>query len=244
MLNLENVTILSLNTRDPEKSIRAIEYSSKYIKFGDSVLLSDRNFTDIKTVLIPKLNNLGDYSLFCVKELYKHVKTSHVLIVQPDGFVTNPLMWTDDFLNFDYIGAPWDLSLSNIGLNTCGINIGTDKIPIIIGNGGFSLRSKKILEEASKMEYLNPYHVPEDNFFCILKRKELKDKGMKFADLKTAKRFSFECPIDLNEKNITLDAHFGFHGRHNYKQDLINLLNNNEDLEPIKIAKIIFNKNI
>jgi hypothetical protein len=243
MLNLENVTIVSINTRDSDKSIKAIEYSSRYIKFGDSFLLSDKEHSNIKTKIIPKIKSLGEYSLFCVKELYNYINTSHVLIVQPDGFVTNPLMWTDDFLNFDYIGAPWDILLSQRGMYTCNMGIDIRKTPIIVGNGGFSLRSKKILEEASKLDYPDPDYVPEDNFFCILKRKEFKELGIKYADVKTAKRFSFECPIDLNEKNITIDSHFGFHGGHGYKQELLDLLENNNDILPIQIAKKLFNKN-
>jgi len=242
MLNLKDVTIVSINTRDPEKSALAIEYSSRYINFGETLLLSDTKHSRINTVIIPKISSLGEYSLFCAQQLYKYINTSHVLLVQPDGFVTNPLMWTDDFLNFDYIGAPWDLLLSHRGMHTCGMGVDINQTPIIVGNGGFSLRTKKILEEASKLPYPNPEFVPEDNFFCILKRKELKEKGIKFADVKTAKRFSFECPIDLNEKNITIDAHFGFHGGHHYKQQLFSLLEQKEDAEPIKLAKKLFKK--
>lgn len=242
MLNLKDVTIVSINTRDPENSIKAIEYSSRYINFGDTLLITDKEYPEINTAIISKINSLGEYSLFCAQQLHKYIKTSHVLLVQPDGFVTNPLMWSDNFLNFDYIGAPWDILLSHRGMHTCGMGLDINQTPIIVGNGGFSLRTKKILEEASKLDYPTPEYIPEDNFFCILKRKELKERGMKYADIKTAKRFSFECPIDLNEKNITLDAHFGFHGGHHFKHSLFELLKNNEDIDCIKIAKKIFNK--
>lgn len=240
MLNLKDVTIVSINTRDPEKSALAIEYSSRYINFGETILLSNTKHPRVNTIIIPKINSLGEYSLFCAQQLHKYINTSHVLLVQPDGFVTNPLMWTDDFLKFDYIGAPWDLLLSHRGMHTCDMGLEINQTPIIVGNGGFSLRTKRILEEASKLPYPNPDLVPEDNFFCILRRKELKDIGMKYADIKTAKRFSFECPIDLNEKNITVDAHFGFHGGHHYKQSLLDLLTTKEDLQPLKLAKQIF----
>jgi hypothetical protein len=240
MLNLKDVTIVSINTRDPEKSVQAIEYSSRYINFGETLLLSDTKHSKIDTTIIPKINSLGEYSLFCAHQLHKYIKTSHVLLVQPDGFVTNPLMWIDDFLKFDYIGAPWDLLLSHRGMHTCGMGLDINQTPIIVGNGGFSLRTKKILEEGSKLPYTNPNIVPEDNFFCILWRKELKEKGIKYADIKTAKRFSFECPIDLNEKNINLDAHFGFHGGHGFKQPLLDLLGTDNDVNCIKNAKNIF----
>lgn len=240
MLNLDSITIVSINTRDPENSIKAIDYSCKYINFGKRLLLSDKNFDSIETKLIPKFNNITEYSYFCVKELHKYITTEFCLIVQPDGFVTNPLMWSDSFLNFDYIGAPWDIALSQLALYSCNMGLfDLDKVPIIVGNGGFSLRSKKILTEASKLDYDN-LSIPEDNFYCIYKRKQLKDLGIKYADIPTAKRFALECPIDMNEKNITLDAHFGFHGCHGYKEPLLNLLNNFDDVvESMKIHNLL-----
>lgn len=239
MLNLDNITIISVNTRDPENSIKAIEYSSKYIKFGKKVLLSDKKFDSIETIIIPKINNLNEYSYFCIKEMHKYIETTYCLLVQPDGYVTNPLMWSDKFLEFDYIGAPWDLLLSQRGLHTCGISLPLNQVPIIVGNGGFSLRSKKLLTELSKFDYPNTT-IPEDNFICIYKRKELKDLGIKYADVTTAKRFALECPIDMNEKNINLHAHFGFHGGHNFKKPLLDLLNSGDIISPINIAKKIF----
>ena len=242
MLNLNNITILSINTRDPELSIKAIERSCKYINFSKVILLSDRQIKHefIETIIINKINSLQEYSFFCVKELNKFVNTEYCLLVQPDGFVTNPLMWTDDFLKYDYIGAPWDVLLSRQALYNCGIYIeDINKVPIIVGNGGFSLRSKKLLHECSLVEYKNT-NIPEDNFITISNRELFKQKGIKYSDVKTAKRFSLECPIDLNEKNLTLDAHFGFHGYHEYKKPLLDLINNYEmDVEPIRNAKLL-----
>lgn len=241
MLNLDNITIVSINTRDPELSVKAIERSCKYINFAKAILLSDNKIKHdfIETIIIDKINSLPEYSYFCVKELNKFVDTDFCLLVQPDGFVTNPLMWSDNFLKYDYIGAPWDILLSRQALYNCGIYIqDLNKVPIIVGNGGFSLRSKKLLHECSLVEYKNT-NIPEDNFVTISNRENFKQKGIKYADVITAKRFSLECPIDLNEKNITLDAHFGFHGLHGYKSLLLNLLNNYEDdVECVKL----FNK--
>jgi hypothetical protein len=243
MLNLNNITIVSINTRDPENSIKAIERSSKYIKYAKYLLLSNNkiNHGFIETKIIPEIKSIEEYSFFCVKKLNDYIETDFCLMVQPDGFVTNPFMWSDDFLNFDYIGAPWDILLSRQALYNCGIIIhDLSKVPIIVGNGGFSLRSKKLLHECSLTNYLDP-KIPEDNFITIVNRENFKNKQIKFSDVKTAKRFSLECPIDLNEKNITLDAHFGFHGYHGYKKPLLDLINNyDEDIEAVKLAKKIF----
>lgn len=42
-----------------------------------------------------------------IKELNKYIETDYVLIVQYDGFILNPKAWMDEFLEYDYIGAPW-----------------------------------------------------------------------------------------------------------------------------------------
>jgi len=118
-----------------------------------------------------------------------------------------------------------------------------EQVPIIVGNGGFSLRSKKLLEEVSNLEYTD-LSLPEDVFICTKNRKTLLDRGIRYAPLTIAKRFSFECPLDLNEKNITLDAHFGFHGTHHYKQELVDLLDNyDEDVQCVKLIKKYYEKN-
>jgi hypothetical protein len=242
MLNLDRITIVSINCRDPELSIKAIERSCKYINFKKCLLLSDVEIKHdyIETIIIPKIKSLEEYSYFCVKKLNDYIDTDFCLIVQPDGFVTNPFMWSDKFLNYDYIGAPWDKALSYRGLWMCGMlndSINPNETPIITGNGGFSLRSKKLLEETSKINY-KELHLPEDAYVCIKNRKHLNEKGIKFAPLMIAKRFSLECPIDMNEKNITLDAHFGFHGQHGYKGELLELLNDiDNDVESVNLIK-------
>lgn len=240
MLNLKNITILSINTKNPELSIKAIERSCKYINFGKVLLFTDKDFEHdyIKIVKIPTIKSLEEYSYFCVKDLHRYIDTDYCLIVQPDGFVVNPFMWSDEFLKYDYIGAPWDKLLSQRGLWMCNMGVfSIDNVPIIVGNGGFSLRSKRFLEETSKLDY-NDLSLPEDAFICIKSREILNKNNIKFAPLTVAKRFSLECPIDLNEKNVTLDAHFGFHGSHGFKKPLIDLLDDiDNDVESIKLIK-------
>ena len=64
--------------------------------------------------------------------LKKYIDTDFCLIIQGDGFVIHPENWTDEFLKYDYIGAPWR-NLAHYSF-------------IRVGNGGFSLRSKKLLK--------------------------------------------------------------------------------------------------
>lgn len=242
MLNLENITVVSVNSRDPENSIKAIERSCKYIKFKKAILLTDKkiNHKYIQSVQIEPLTSIPHYNRFMVNELNRFIDTEFCLVVQPDGYVINPTMWLDEFLNYDYIGAPWDLSHSHNAISHCPEDLShLKKVPIVVGNGGFSLRSKKLLEECSKASCDG--NVNEDVFICSVIRKHLINCGIKFAPVILANRFSFECPIYMDEKLVHLDAHFGFHGTHSYKKDILDLLHNiDEDIPSIKLAKKLF----
>jgi hypothetical protein len=174
-----------------------------YIKIGNMALghslaqfpyfTKVHNFTHI--------NNLEDYNIFFVEELSKKIDTDFVLTVQPDGFILNPQKWDNQFLEYDYIGAPWPWTMS-------------------CGNGGFSLRSKKFLELSSVLLYDKTHHeyplCPEDYFLCVKNRQHFINNGCKFAPVDVALRFSFEHPIASIPNHTVVDS-FGFHGKHNLR---------------------------
>lgn len=143
---------------------------------------------------IPKLEGLEGYSNFCMREMVNHVKTPHVLVVQADGYVLNAEAWTDEFLKYDYIGAPWLPSNA-------------------VGNGGFSLRSKRLLEALTKLP--TTYDHPEDTAICLYHRAELEKQGMKFAPVELARKFSFEGRswnnTDWDGISKSWNGEFGFH---------------------------------
>ncbi len=83
---------------------------------------------------------------------------------------------------------------------------------MLVGNGGFSLRSKKLLTLLSGMSESNEiseYH-PEDVVVCVRLRKELESRGIVFAPEDVAGQFSFESLDDQN--NYKWTDQFGFHG--------------------------------
>jgi hypothetical protein len=55
-------------------------------------------------------------------------------VVQYDGMAANKMHWSDDYYNYDYIGAPWPDRFTWI------------RPEEKVGNGGFSLRSMKLIE--------------------------------------------------------------------------------------------------
>lgn len=251
MIPLENVTIISINGRDPENSVKAINYSSRRIKFAKKILITTpdkaQKHNDIE-VFEYDIKDRDVYSYFCIKELYKYIDTDFCLIVQPDGFVINPLAWNDKFLNFDYIGAPFVPKVMEVALkafNKLKPEETYHNLTHGIGNGGFSLRSKKFLINSSKLTYppteniIDSYNaLLEDFFLCIGERDNLIRTGIKFAPLAIASMFSIDFGLSIDQFNIIRDPNysyndwssFGFHSAfpEHIKHPFLALLDNPE----------------
>jgi hypothetical protein len=107
-------------------------------------------------------------------EFWELLHGDKILILQEDSFIFNNNI--DEFIKYDYIGAPWY----------------KDVLPISVGNGGLSLRSKQIMIDIIKyVEKENIYkeEISEDVFFS--KHMQRLHMG-KVADWDTASKFSSE----------------------------------------------------
>ena len=183
-----------------EASVRAINRSIEFVEFSSVKLFSPREPSDtrrIQWVPIAEMNKVEDYSRFVLKSLHEHVTTEHALIIQWDGYVINPQKWENEFLKYDYIGAPWPDEWAQSRINR-------------VGNGGFSLRSRKLMSEVAKLGIPEERIRLEDNLICLTSYNLLTADGFKFAPPEIAARFSWENPIREIEPNQS----FGFHGRH------------------------------
>jgi hypothetical protein len=191
-------------------SVKALLKSSEKINFADIKLISHEHPTNlndkIKFCYIDKINSLDDYSYKMIYELDKYVDTDYALVIQSDGYVINPNSWRDDFLNYDYIGAPFPLPKDDFSYRDSNNNI------FRVGNGGFSLRSKKLIELPNKLKLeWKSFHgyYNEDGFICGMYKNIYENNGMKFAPLDIAKYFSHEIEIpEIKDINP-----FGFHGK-------------------------------
>lgn len=121
--------------------------------------------------------------------LVPHIVTEdYCLTIHADGFACNPDAWTAEFLEYDYIGATWPW------LN-------------LVGNGGFSLRSRKLQD--AMIDTLFDYNTNEDVSICQENRSLLENTyGIKFAPIELADQFSIEFKTD----SPWLGKSFGFHG--------------------------------
>ncbi|MFA4942613.1 MAG: DUF5672 family protein [Patescibacteria group bacterium] len=206
---LKTVTLLGIDCVDLGRLSLAMEICQKDFEFAEVKILTSLPSGDLQNVIkIDPINSTAEYSHFIISELDKYVDTDHVLIVQYDGFILNPSAWSDEFLKYDYIGAPWlvaDWSVKNFGFPAEWLG------KLAVGNGGFSLRSKKLLSLTAKLARDNKFekYDPEDVVICVRYRQLLEDNGIKFAPVDVARQFAFEAE---GPNSYAWDGQFGFHG--------------------------------
>ena len=210
-LALPNVTLLAATSIEIDMTQLALRISFRNIKFGAVKLLSSslpsKKYSDIEYISIPTINNIADYNRIIIEDLHKYFKTSYCLIVQADSFVVNTDLWKNEFLEFDYIGAPWP---NKIQIDSK-LTLSLEKNPV--GNGGFSLRSRKLVEATAKINF-NSLNVPiksEDIIICHYYYKQMLDDGIRFASPQLASQFSMENENHLYGQDV--NTVFGFHGK-------------------------------
>ena len=199
MLDLQSVTLCCADTRAVPQALDAVRRCMAVARFGRVVFLgpdpAGLGITPpegIEWVAIAPLNGIEDYNRLMLHGLAEHVATPHVLIVQWDGFINDPTFWRSEYLAWDYIGAPWYHRGSPPGM---------------VGNGGFSLRSRKLLLALQELP-ADP-SCPEDEQICMHLGPVLAQRhGIRIAPLDLAQ--SFACEYGA------FRPAFGFHGMHNF----------------------------
>lgn len=188
MLNLPDVTLVAVSNIKKSETQHALDVSQQGITFRDVLFLQP-----------PHIKTSDEYSHFMLYELDYHIRTPFALVIQYDGYIINPDMWSDEFLRYDYIGAPWPPRLHHT----------PEGQEIRVGNGGFSLRSKELLAAPRRLKLpftdngTGFFH--EDGNLCNYHRKALEDYGISFAPVEVAARFSSELTVPETTRS------FGFH---------------------------------
>ncbi|MFC3173267.1 DUF5672 family protein [Novosphingobium bradum] len=190
---LPQVTLAAITSIAPEATARAVALSMAGIAFGEVLWISDLAPPPslagrVRWEPIAPLTSRDAYSRFMLRDLAGLVGTDHVLCVQWDGHVIDPARWDPAFLDFDYIGAVWPQFRDGA----------------VVGNGGFSLRSRRLLQACAALPGCGPE--AEDVFICRTMRSRLeRDHAIRFAPPELAARFAYE------RERGTAPA-FGFHG--------------------------------
>lgn len=215
---LPDVTLVAVTSVALRPTVDALQASMRQAEFADVILLSDRRPPVTAPAIdwrrIDPLASRADYSRFMLRGLADHVATSHALCIQWDGFVLNGDAWKPEFLDYDYIGAVWPQFDDDHN----------------VGNGGFSLRSKRLLTACRSLPFAGSQ--AEDIVISRVFRKSLEDQGIRFAPASLARKFAYE-------RTASTGKEFGFHGAYN----LIRLLSRKDavdvfgTLEPAMLAR-------
>lgn len=179
----------------PDRMRKVIEWQRKHFHFEGEVVIGREH---------PQIHGIDFYQTFPSDEwswmmdlhighLLPLCTSRFILVYNCDGFIINPKAWTDEFLEYDYIGAPviesdWRYRLNF--LQQFGAKVPQGRS--IVGSGRFSLRSRKYLECSMGLRPNGAQFCfnKEDGYLCAEKRFEMEGLGVKFCPVGLASLFS------------------------------------------------------
>ena len=220
---MTTISLSAIETRDPQSTLRAIRSTLDCTPADHVYWVSTQPLTqDIGVPVtwlrvrdcVPGRDQFNNwYSWITLRLLPAAVSSDFNIMIQNDGFAVNKDAWTDEFLNYDYIGAPWLWWEPHEQ----------------IGNGGFSLRSRKFYDALIEWrpsykiadwpglpaKYYDPNNregLNEDNMIAGPYRQYLEPNfGIKYAPVDLAHRWSIEGSESYS--NPWFRRSLGFHGK-------------------------------
>lgn len=212
-LSLPSVTLLLIETRENELANLAVRDCLRRVTFGDVLIFTnapetyvgcptytgeEKNMMEgqrVRVVAVPDWPDKMGWSRWTWQGAAPYVRTTHALCIQWDSWVTEPGMWRPEYLDYDYIGAPW---WYKDGMN--------------VGNGGFCLRSTKLMRYLRKhRDRLPCKDALDDDLLCRRYRPTLEQEGFTWAPEALASDFAFEV-----QRPSPHSHHFGFHACYNF----------------------------
>ncbi len=185
-----SIAVAIADTSQHALARNALLHTLKLLDFNQLLIFSDdqASWGELPIIQIPPIAGMGEYNRIILHDLSEYIASDYCLVIQYDGFVINPDQFSPHFFHYDYIGAPWW------------------HFPLpIVGNGGFSWRSKKLIEAVASLPYPDA-SLAEDLFICIQQRTQLETvHGIAFAGHEIASHFSVES-------RAVRYPTFGFHG--------------------------------
>ncbi len=245
MIDFSNITVVSVDGRAGEHiGVQcAIKHSMSQLPGSCGLLLSTHRPSHLLSgIAHQSIAALGylDYSLFVTYLLHQFIQTDFALIVQEDGWVLNGENWRDQYFKHDYIGAPTHFArltspagaqyLRNYRWSQF-YKTSSERVTLdVVMNGGFSLRSLKLLKAPqmmgldyvlppphlsspeNKMHWDSDAHV-EDVQLSIHMKHKLCEAGLSFSDYELAKQFSIEHLDPVFHAGVNMSNLFGHHSK-------------------------------
>jgi hypothetical protein len=226
------ISLTCIETRHVDKAVHAVKSTlactpaTSLYWFGTAPFPDSLPGITIHNVRIRDfVNFMDDINELCLVHIPRIVASDFNIIIQADGYALNAAAWTPDFLDYDYIGAVWPW-LENAPYW---------KLPVV-GNGGFSLRSRKLYAALTDLQpnwrstawqadprFAHPFYtairpdgtrwVPEDTLICLWHADILREKyRIRFAPPELANRFSVETKHPFTE--YWIGKSLGFHNKY------------------------------
>jgi hypothetical protein len=203
-LSLTIIDGLGTETEQYENIAQYVLNNFKKIPITEVLFLTPNKDYKNPSFNVKYINKLDycDLNELMFQGLVSYSNTDKFMVIQTDGLPLNQHHWDDEFLNYDYIGAPWPAGMRWTGNSP------------LVGNGGFSIRSRQLYGITRAFSGFRDFHLQtltnEDVAISLVVRKMLEENGIKFAPVELAKKFSIEIPIS---EDHTLESCFGFHGK-------------------------------
>jgi hypothetical protein len=185
MTDLPTVTIIAYdNTDHPERTLKVIQYCRRFFNFADSILVCRVYLKETGGVKMYPVEETGyaaaqQFESVCIGN---YVLTDHCLYVSHDGCILNPDKWTNDWLDYDFVGAPWPNEVVFGGYR--------------VGNTAFCLQSRKFMDLCSLCDPIYRNNIASDVFACQFMRPVFEvGHGVKYAPIDVAAAFSWEINI-------------------------------------------------
>ena len=175
------ITVIFVNIGTIEPVIKLYddirETIKDYFDFKHYLILTDKDVKhDRYEIKYLQEMTLKERDFFFIRDVWKHIKTSHFLLVHLDSHIINPEAWDDNWMSYDCIAAPWADGF--------------------VGCGGFSLRSVKLAHHVSqKYGNLTTLNYHEDGYYSNLLNKE---PILNYPTKEEALKFSQETVYDPN----------------------------------------------
>jgi hypothetical protein len=166
-----------------DATLQAIDGCWRNVTFAACKLLTHRQpawtLPGLDVTITPKIGSADQYSRFILTELANQLETSQCLVIQWGGYILGTDRWNPQFLDYYYIGASWSYFTD-----------GHD-----VGKGGFSLRSRGLLEACRSPKSV--LSQPENVAIGRPSKPLLEAEGLRFTPRELADKFSIECTSSL-----------------------------------------------
>ena len=200
-MELRSVTLVMQETRCHELARLALEDTIKHVEFGEVLIVTDKpeaiKIPGATYVTVEDWPRKIDWCRYNWFELPQYINTDQTLLIQWDSWIYDPTVWQDEWLKYDYVGAPWWYSDS-----------------YNVGNSGFCLKSRHLMDWVAARKYKYPVTTSaEDALLSRRYRPQLEQEGnFLWAPNEVALDFAFE--VVRRSKNHRT---FGFHALPNWR---------------------------